>query len=54
MYVVGWLHSLTLEKWPSVGGIICILVVLSPSHHPNYMLYEFLCEDFEDPSIVAG
>ena len=24
MYVVGWLHFLTVEKWPSVGDILCV------------------------------
>ena len=24
MFVVGWLHFLTVEKWPSVGDILCV------------------------------
>ena len=30
MYLVGWLHFLTLEKWPSVGAVLCIPAVVSP------------------------
>ena len=29
MYLVGWLHFLTLGKWPSVGGVLYIPAVHS-------------------------
>ena len=30
MYVVDWLCFLTLEKWPSVGDVLCVPAVHSP------------------------
>ena len=35
MYVVGWLCFSTLEKWPSVGDVLCIPAMHTPFSSPQ-------------------
>ena len=54
MYLVGWLHFLTLEKWPFVRDVLC-----TPAAHSPLVTRAICSRDApyvgcKDPSVVMG